>query len=200
MRAVKFGAREFASDGATLFGVFCAGCHGPDGMGRRLPGLVSFPSIANPDFLALASDEFLAETVKNGRPGRRMPGWLKDGGLRPDEIRAVVAYVRSLGVPVAPVPVPAVPAAGAPQNGKRIFQTACSGCHGLDGKGGEGPALNNRVLLQSASEAYLMGTIRHGRRGTAMASFLDPSPVRQALTESDIADVVAYLRSFEGVK
>jgi cbb3-type cytochrome c oxidase subunit III len=202
VRAVKFGQREFAVDGATLYGAFCAGCHAMDGMGRRLPGLVSFPSIANPDFLTLVSDEFLAETVKKGRPGRRMPGWLKDGGLREDEVRAVVAHVRSLGEPgprSARLESPS-PAKGLPQNGKRIFERTCAGCHGPDGKGGEGPALNNKVLLESARDAYLIETIRRGRRGTAMASFIEPSPVRPSLTESDIRDVVAYVRSLQGGK
>jgi mono/diheme cytochrome c family protein len=202
VRAVKFGEREFATDGATLYGAFCAGCHGADGMGRRLPGLVSLPSIANPDFLTLVSDEFLAETVKKGRPGRRMPAWLKEGGLREAEVRAVVAHVRGLGASqvveprTAPPPLPA----GAPDNGKRIFDRTCSGCHGAEGKGGEGPALNNPVLLGSATDAYFAGTIRRGRRGTPMASFLEPSPVRPALAESDINDVVAYLRSLQGGK
>ncbi|MBI5083621.1 MAG: c-type cytochrome, partial [Acidobacteria bacterium] len=96
-RAVKFGEREFATDGATLFGAFCAGCHGQDGQGRRLAGQISFPSIANADFLALAPDEFLLRTVREGRPGRKMPGWLKEGGLKPEEIQAVVAFTRRAG-------------------------------------------------------------------------------------------------------
>jgi mono/diheme cytochrome c family protein len=202
VRAVKFGEREFAGDGATLFGAFCAGCHGIDGKGRRLPGHVSFPAIANPDFLALVSDDFLTDTVKKGRPGRRMPTWLKDGGLRGDEIRAVVAHVRALGGQDFEDGQPERPpqAAGQPQNGKRIFETICAGCHGAQGKGGEGPALNNKVLLESASDTYLIETIRRGRRGTAMASFIEPSPVRPVLTDSDIADVVAYFRSFQGGK
>jgi cbb3-type cytochrome c oxidase subunit III len=202
VRAVKFGEREFARDGATLYGAFCSGCHGSDGMGRRLPGLVSFPSIANPDFLVLASDEFLAETVKSGRPGRRMPGWLKEGGLRPEEIGLVVAHVRSMGgAKVEPAPAPLrLARPPSPQTGKRVFERTCSGCHGLDGAGGEGPALNNKVLLASATDGYLIETIRRGRRGTAMASFVEPSPVRPALTDSDIADVTAYLRSLQGGK
>ncbi|NWF83966.1 MAG: c-type cytochrome, partial [Bryobacteraceae bacterium] len=30
IRAVKFREREFAADGETLYGAFCAGCHGDD--------------------------------------------------------------------------------------------------------------------------------------------------------------------------
>jgi cytochrome c2 len=69
----RFGEREFATDGATLYGTFCAACHGLSGEGRRYPGLVPFPAIGNPDLLAVATEEFLAHTVRQGRPGRRMP-------------------------------------------------------------------------------------------------------------------------------
>ncbi len=201
LRAVKFNEREFSSDGATLFGAFCAGCHGEDGQGRRLPGLVSFPSIANPDFLASVSDDFLAHTVQNGRPGRKMPGWLKDGGLRAEEIKAVVAHVRTLGnTSQQPDTRPARWITASAAQGKSIFESICSGCHGPQGKGGQGPALNNKVLLESATDSYLVETISRGRRGTAMASFLEPSPVRPALTRSDIEAVVAYLRSLLGGK
>jgi cbb3-type cytochrome c oxidase subunit III len=201
VRVAKFGEREFASDGETIYGAFCAGCHGQDGRGRRLPGLVSFPSIANPDFLAIAPERLLAMTVEHGRPGRRMPGWLKPDGLRPGEIKAVVAYVRALGAAALEAdtrPPRWVQASAA--DGKRLFESVCAGCHGAQGKGAEGPALNNKVLLDAATDSYLVETISRGRRGTAMAGFLDPSPVRPALTRSDIEAVVAYLRSLQGGK
>jgi len=201
VRAAKFGEREFASDGATLYAAFCTGCHGQDGMGRRLPGLVSFPSITNPDFLALASDDFLRRTIEQGRPGRRMPGWLREGGLRAEEIGAVVAQIRRLGGrAVEPVTRPARWVSGDPAEGRQLFAAFCAGCHGPEGKGGEGPALNNKVLLETATDTYLVETIRRGRRGTAMASFGEPSPVRPALTQSNIEAIVAYLRSFQGRK
>lgn len=201
IRAVKFGEREFATDGATLYGAFCAGCHGRDGQGRRLPGLVSFPSIANPDYLAIAPDALLAKTVELGRPGRRMPGWLKPDGLRAEEMKTVVAYIRTLGATeMEEDPKPARWVTAAPIAGKRIFASACAGCHGPDAKGAEGPALNNPVLLDAATDTFLVETVARGRKGTAMASFLEPSPVRSALTRADIESVVAYLRSLQGGK
>jgi cbb3-type cytochrome c oxidase subunit III len=199
IQAAKFGAREFASDGATLYGAFCAGCHGLDGKGRRLPGLVSFPSIANPDFLAIAPDSLLEQTVQQGRPNRRMPGWLKADGLRPEEAKAVIAYVRELGgVEREADPQPAHWVAGDAARGRKIFESTCAGCHGAQGKGGEGPALNNKVLQAGATDTYLVETISRGRRGTGMAAFTEPSPVHPTLTKADIESVVTYLRSLQG--
>ena len=204
IQAAKFGAREFTTDGATIYGAFCAGCHGADGQGRRLAGLVSFPSIANPDFLAIAPEKLVEQTVQHGRPGRRMPGWLKPDGLRPAEVQAVIAHLRVLAGGVEPEPDPHIASQrwirADAAHGKRIFESTCAGCHGAQGKGGEGPALNNKVLQDFATDTYLVETIRRGRRGTAMAAFAEPSPVRPALDASDIEAVVAYLRTLQGGK
>ncbi|MEK7406690.1 MAG: c-type cytochrome [Acidobacteriota bacterium] len=201
-RTTRLGAREFAGDGATIFGAFCAGCHGLRGQGRRAPGMPGFPSNTNPDFLELASDEFITETVRRGRPGRRMPGWgEKEGGLRPDEIREVVAHLRRLGgVASKPETTPRRWVSADAAAGQRLFAAACAGCHGPRGQGGEGPALNNKVLLASATDTYLVETIGRGRRGTPMEGFLKPSIVRPALARSEIESVVAYVRSWEGKK
>jgi mono/diheme cytochrome c family protein len=201
IRATKFGEREFAGDGETIYGTFCSGCHGLDGQGRRLPGLASFPSIANRDFLSIATDDMITKTIEQGRPGRRMPGWLHEGGLTRGEIQAVVAYIRALGVtPAAADPRPTRWASGDKAQGRQLFASFCSGCHGPDGKGAEGPALNNKVLLDSATDTYLMTTIGKGRNGTAMAGFLDATPIRPALSQSDMESIVTYLRSLNGGK
>jgi cbb3-type cytochrome c oxidase subunit III len=201
VRAVKFGEREFAGDGATIYGAFCAGCHGADGQGRRAPGVTAFPSIANPDFLALASDEFIEQSIARGRPGRRMAGWLRNDGLRADEIRAVVSYLRVLGgAAYAPDAAPARWIAADKEAGARIYRGACAGCHGEAGQGADAPALNNPVLHELASDRFFAETIANGRRGTTMQGFLTATPVRPALTREEIHAVVAYLRCLAGGK
>lgn len=199
IRAERFGEREFATDGATLYTTFCAACHGPAGEGMRYAGLPVFPAIGNPDFLELATDEMIAATVRSGRPGRRMPAWgEKAGGLRPEEVAAVVAHVRSLS-PVRPQPdgKPRVWARPDAAHGPSVYARACASCHGDKGQGGEGPALANKVLLGSASDTYLFETIRRGRRGTSMEAFSRPSTTRPALSDSEIESVVAFVRGFE---
>ncbi len=200
VRVEKFGDREFAADGATIFGAICSGCHGDRGQGKRAPGRQTFPAIANPDFLELASDRFVLETATQGRPGRKMPAWgMKDGGLNPAEISEAATYLRKLGnVNTLPDPKPARWISSDATEGKRMFAESCSGCHGNNGQGGEGLALNNTVLLASATDTYLVETISRGRRGTAMEGYRTPSPARRTLSSAEIEEIVAYIRSWEG--
>ncbi len=197
MKAARFGQREFATDGATLFGAFCSGCHGPEGQGRQAPGGAAFPAIANPDFQSIVSDKFLTETVRQGRPGRRMPGWAKEGGLRPEEIARVVEHLRSLSG-TEPAAEDSWSVAIDPLEGVEIYDANCSGCHGPKGQGGKGPALANRAFLDLVSDKYLFETVRRGRRGTAMAGFEEGSPTRRALAKDEMEAVVAYVRAWQG--
>jgi mono/diheme cytochrome c family protein len=198
VRAEELGEREFAADGATLYGTFCAACHGQGGEGMRYPGLAPFPAIGNPDFLELAPDELIAETVRRGRPGRRMPAWGEgEGGLRAAEIAAVVRHVRSLGPPHRPDGRPRRWATGDAAEGRRLYAASCAGCHGAKGEGGEGPALSSPVLLRAATDSFLFETIRRGRRGTAMLGFARPTPTRAALADREIESIVVHLRSWE---
>jgi cytochrome c oxidase cbb3-type subunit 3 len=87
------------SRGGQLFAQLCAGCHGDN----RLA-----PTLSNAVFLATASDEFLARTIRQGRPDTPMPSFQREGaaGVTDAELRDLVAYVRSLGRKPAPTPTP----------------------------------------------------------------------------------------------
>lgn len=200
IRAERFGEREFATDGATLYGSFCAACHGPRGEGMRYPGMPAFPAIGNPDFLSLADDAFLIATLTHGRPGRRMPAWgEQEGGLRPAEIEAVVRHVRAAAGGVAPEPDPRPRrwVTGDAKEGARLYAMNCALCHGDRGQGAEGAALNNKVLLASASDTYLVETVKRGRSGTTMQGFATASAVRPAFSDGEIQSIVAFVRTWE---
>ena len=79
-----------AARGAELFTQTCAGCHGAN----RLA-----PSLGNPTFQKTASAEFIARTIINGRADTPMPAFQREGaaGLTDEEVRDLVAHVRSLG-------------------------------------------------------------------------------------------------------
>ncbi len=200
IRAQRFGEREFASDGATLYGTFCAACHGEEGLGRRFAGTSPMPAIASRDFLALASDSFLVKTIKYGRPGRRMPAWGGAGGTLTDaDIGRVAAHVRSMsgGIPAEEEIMPRRWVVADARNGAEQYAANCARCHGAAGEGGEGVALRNPVLLSSASDRYLVETIRRGRAGTAMRGFQTSTSVSRALSEPEIEAIVAFIRSWE---
>ena len=199
IKAERLKQREFASDGASLFGTFCAACHGPHGEGMRYGGMSPFPAIANEDFLRIAPDAFLKETIRRGRPGRRMPAWgEREGALRADDVDAIVAHVRGLagGVQAEEDSRPARWANGDPALGAQLFATNCARCHGNTGQGGEGIALNNPVLLQNATDTYLFETISRGRRGTSMLGFAAGSSVSATLSPSEIEAIIAFIRSW----
>jgi mono/diheme cytochrome c family protein len=199
MRVSRFGEREFSSDGATLFGAFCSGCHGRQGQGRRVGGM-AFPSVANADFLALAPDALVIESILRGRPGTRMRAW-GDGstGLTARDVSSIVGHLRSLAGVAAPVETrPARWVRNDVAAGGRLYGTACAGCHGAKGEGGEGPALNNPVLHQFATDTYLVETIARGRRGTPMEPFSEPSSVRRTLSPDEIEAIVSFIRTWGG--
>jgi mono/diheme cytochrome c family protein len=185
LRTERLGERDFATDGESLFGVFCAACHGPRGEGRKFPGLAwTFPAIGDADFLGLADDPFLRKTLTDGRPGRRMPAWgTKDGGLRPEEIDAIVGFLRSLE-PAAPAfeAVMAAPIDAAA--GTKLFGESCAPCHGRSGEGSAiAPPLAARDNPVTHDDNRIYGTVTVGVAGTAMGSFrrLDAPALRSLI-------------------
>jgi mono/diheme cytochrome c family protein len=75
--------------GATVYGVYCSSCHGPDGHGSKAS------SIVDPAYLALVSDQGLRTTILVGRPELGAPDWRGDvpgKAMSPDEISDVVAW------------------------------------------------------------------------------------------------------------
>ena len=71
----------------------CASCHGPDGKGETPAGkAMKVRSFADPE-VAKMSDQQLADIIEKGQG--KMPKY--GATMKPDEIKAMVAYVRTLG-------------------------------------------------------------------------------------------------------
>jgi len=186
-----------APRGDELFARHCSSCHGNDGMGG-----VGVP-IALPAFINSVSNEYLEKTIRHGRPGRIMPAFTS---LSDAQVSAIVQYVRGwASKPVLPENTATIK--GDIKHGEQLFAKHCAQCHGKDGSGGKGtgvtfsrkrelpiiaPALNNVGFLASASDIMIRDTVTYGREGTPMTSML-----AAGLSEEDINDVVAYIRSFE---
>jgi cytochrome c oxidase cbb3-type subunit 3 len=186
-----------APQGDKLYVTHCSSCHGMDGMGG-----VGVP-LALPTFLNSVSDDFLKQTIRHGRPGRIMPSFpvLSDA-----QLGAIVSYIRGWSDKPAP-PEDHTPIKGDAKHGEELFKKHCEQCHGKNGRGGVGtgvtlsrkrdlpiiaPGLNNQGFLAAASDVMIRDTIMFGREGTPMTSMLVAG-----LSEEDINDVVAYIRSWQ---
>ena len=191
------GTATAAPDGANLYSQHCAACHGLDGSGG-----VGVP-LALPAFLDSVTDQYLETTIRRGRPGRVMPAFDQ---LSDDQIAAIVAHLRSWSKGAEPE-LSGAPVRGNAERGAQLYAENCASCHGADGGGGKGtgvtfsrprdlpiiaPALNNPGFQAAASDQMIKATLMKGRPGTPMVSFID-----QGLSEQDINDVVAYVRTLE---
>jgi len=83
---------------------------------------------------------------------------------------------------------------GDPDLGAETYAVSCKPCHGGDGEGGGGgvfPALHPNEFVQANTNSEMVAFILAGRPGTAMAGF------QGRLTEGEIANVVAFLRTWQ---
>ena len=77
---------------AALYKQKCAVCHGADGKGDTPTGkTMKVRSFTDPEVAKMSDDE-LAGAIEKGKD--KMPAYGKS--LKPDEIKAMLAYVRSL--------------------------------------------------------------------------------------------------------
>jgi len=178
-------ARGSRSDGEKTYGLLCAQCHGENGEGGLAKG------ITNPEFLAIASDQFLLETIMKGRSNTAMPAWSR---LTDQELRNLLAFVRGLQT----VPVRRelrAPARGDEVRGDSLFYYLCSRCHGKYGEGDLGPAVLNSDFLNAATDEFLAESIARGRENTPMFGWTQQARAGKKLVAADVGDIVAFMRS-----
>jgi len=145
-RNPHLGNRESIRAGMAVYRVRCGDCHGLDASGYRGPDLTA-------TLTGGMTDERLFDTIRRGVPGTDMPA--QGNGVSDDDILLLVAYLRNLtsAGPAAERPV------GNVENGGRLFNMQCTGCHRIGGRGGRlGPDLS-RIGL-SRSHAALIREIR----------------------------------------
>jgi mono/diheme cytochrome c family protein len=139
-----------ATPGQQQFVRWCATCHGPDGRGNgpAAPSLVPRPRDLTRGVFKYKStpadlpptDDDLHRVVAGGLQASAMP-YFRDL-LTPDEIRDVVAHVKTLSSAfAAPTPradrIPPRPPADAASlaRGRAMYaELGCAGCHGADGR------------------------------------------------------------------
>jgi len=73
-------------------------------------------------------------------------------------------------------------------HGKRLYVGQCALCHGIEGVGGRGPALNQPTLRRAKDYQALYNVIKNGVAGTEM-------PGAWHMTDREVLRVIGYIRS-----
>jgi cytochrome c oxidase cbb3-type subunit 3 len=128
--------------GQNIYRGRCAVCHGIDAKGYRGSDLTTG------DWVHGGSDAQIAKTILSGVPGTEMPA---NPNLSEEEVRMLVAYLRTLSAPGGPVAE-----RGDATRGEQLFWASgganCGRCHMVGGRGGRlGPILSRIGAARSAS-------------------------------------------------
>lgn len=79
--------------------------------------------------------------------------------------------------------------------GEKLYRDNCASCHGDNGEGDEGPALNAKEFLEGTSDEQIRVLTSGGVSGTDMAAWgLD---FGGALTDEQIRQIVTHVRSWQ---
>lgn len=174
--------QQFAeAAGRSVFGDYCATCHGAGGAGA--PG---YPSLADDVWLWGGSLSQIEQTIRVGvrseNPNAhmsQMPAFGRDGMLTPAQIGDVTEYVIS----ISPARARLQPNLAAAQRGAAVFGEQCAACHGPTGAGDRtvgAPSLNDDVWLYGGSREEIRGQVELGRNGVmpTWEHRFDPAVIR----------------------
>ncbi len=88
-------------------------------------------------------------------------------------------------------------------NGEEIYSSTCSSCHGADARGleGLGKDLHNNEFVDGLNDDELVAFLEEGRPAGDPANEagvdMPPKGGNPSLTEQDLYDVAAYLRTLD---
>lgn len=205
------------TQGREVYERSCAVCHGTDGDGAGeaaarfttkprdfRTGVYKFRSTASG---SLPTDDDLIHSIVHGLRGTAM---VPQDHLSAEEVRAVVAYIKSFCPKFAERPSPkplALPTEVARPDasiarGKKIYgEAGCPECHGAEGRG-DGPAVKTlsvppanltlRPLKRGSSARDVLRTIVTGLDGTPMPSY------HLMLDDADFWALAYYVESLGG--
>jgi len=180
-------------DFATLYSDNCGGCHGPDG--QRGAAL----SLANPVYLAIASDAVIRNATAQGVAGTAMPAFAQSAGgmLTNQQIDSIVGGIRRWAKPGAldgqTPPAYASQAPGDAARGASVYETYCASCHGGGGRGGShAGSIVDAAYLALVSNQGLRTTVIAGRPEMGSPDWRSDAPGK-TMTDQDVSDVVAWL-------
>jgi cytochrome c oxidase cbb3-type subunit 3 len=175
--------------GKALFKANCVACHGSGAAGGK-----GYPNLADDDWLWGGDLAAIEQTITHGirNPDHdetrqsQMPAFGRDGILQPNQIRDLVAYVRTISHQD--------PAGAASARGAELFAANCAVCHGPEGKGNRevgAPNLTDGIWLYGGDPDTLRTTITNARGGV-MPRW------NSRLSVAEIRMLAAYVHSLGG--
>ncbi len=179
---------QLIAQGRKLFVVGCSSCHGLNGEGIMTKGGDNYgPPLIG---VGAAAVDFQVGTgrMPAQRPDAQIPQ--KTPSYSPQEVRALAAYVASLG-PGPPIPDPSKYNTSGMSNadivqGGQFFRTNCTACHNFAGAGGALPGGKYAPPLKGVLPRYLYEAMLTGPQ--QMPVFSD-----QVLKPAEKRDIIAYV-------
>jgi ubiquinol-cytochrome c reductase cytochrome c subunit len=168
---------QLVARGQQLFTDSCAACHGMNAEGINGRG----PSLHGAG--ALAADFYL-QTGRMPLPSPRVQPQRARPAFPQAQIRALVAYVASLGGPAIPV---VHPLRGSLSEGQRLFSLSCAGCHTIQGQGG--------IVTGATVPSLAAATPRQIAQAIRIGPYVMPRFGEAELSAAQIDSIARYVQS-----
>lgn len=172
----------------------CSYCHGVDGRRDKLPRIDAHTAaliarldpapadLRNPKTLRLKSDRERMKAIREGHPGT---GMFPDTSITDEELTDTLVFLELLRHEGTAAGTVSASSAGNAARGKELYYASCVVCHGKDATGHIGPRLAGNAIL--ANDQAFRKTVHEGQH---MMPHL-----KDALTEEQITDILAWLRT-----
>ncbi|MEA3461668.1 MAG: c-type cytochrome, partial [Bacteroidota bacterium] len=185
----EFKGHREPMDGRAGFAYLCSACHGKKGEGKGYEEFkTGIPAVGNPDFLRVASTDYIRFTIEKGRSLRQMGSWSPDvSGLSSTELDGITAQLKQQVHMSGSRDLSGL--RGNSSRGGQLYEQYCSPCHGPRGKGDVAVALNQEGLLSRASDQFIMETVLNGRGNTGM-------PGWSVLDDQQLVDLLTHIKSW----
>ncbi len=216
---------QVAIKGRDAFMHTCAACHGADGRGGPGLGRDLAASDLVATFDDATFKKMIVTGRPTAQPLPMPPNAGRDS-WSDEELSSVVSYVRGLQDPRRMPTLPAYVVSAGPvteadqqaalaaaggdaelagyiASGNNLFHSTCVACHGKAGVGmpGNGKPLAGSAFLQSLDDEKLLAFVMKGRApGEPLNTTgiqMPPKGGNPALSEDDLLDIIAYLRTLQ---
>ena len=167
-----------ANSGQDIYKHNCTGCHGEDGKGGAIGGIIDF---TNQDKMKNKNSSIFFEAVSEGVAGTTMPAF---NSFSKPQRWDVIAYIWTFWADLQSV-----------ERGKIIFEKNCASCHGIKGDGSGLPGAmdftNLSNMISIGQPSVFFDSVSNGVPGTAMPPFKD------TFSEEERWDAIKYIWTFQ---